>query len=185
MTHARAACLLALGAALLSGGRVQAAEGELLLAAGGAYAGARADGRWAHGGQLQVEGQYGLDDAWSVRAGLELGLHGTEADGVRPGGRARRTAVAAGVVYALDVLRVVPYAQLGLAVQNLGGAVSDARTDGGFDLALGADYLIDRRWALGLVLRAQLFPLPLGGERGHFGGTPSVLAAGLRLARGF
>jgi len=185
MTRARIACLLGLGAALLWPGPARAAEGEGLLALGAGYAAARADGRWAHGGDLQLEGQYGLDDAWSVRAGLSAGLHPVSAEGARPEGRVQRTTLAAGVVYALDVLRVVPYVHLGLAVQNLGGAVADGRTDAGFDLAVGADYLLDRRWSLGLVARGQIFLLPLAGERGAFGGTPSALGVALRLGRAF
>src|SRR4051794_14759220 len=99
MTLARAAPIAALGLALigLAPAPASAAEGEALFAVGAGFATARADGRWAPGGGLDIKGQYGLDDAWSVGAGISASWHPVDADAVRPGGRVRALAFAASV----------------------------------------------------------------------------------------
>jgi hypothetical protein len=187
MTRARASQLLLLGALPMLGAArpAAAAQDEWSLTAGAGLAVARADGRWAPGGTLVLAGQYGLDDAWSVGGGVAASLHPVDADARRPGGRVRATALAAGVAYAVDVVRVVPFLALGLAVQNLGGALHDARTDLGVELGGGADYLVDRRWSLGLALAYRVLPVHLGGDAKAFGGTPQTFSAALRIGRGF
>jgi hypothetical protein len=187
MTLARAVGTIALGTALTAAAptRVTAAEGEGWAAVGAVFATARADGRWVPGGGVTLTGQYGLTDAWSVHADFAGSWHPVDADALRPGGRVRALACSAGITYALDVLRVVPYVSAGLAVQNLGGALRDARTDLGVGLGGGADYLLDRRWSLGLELGYRILPVALAGDRDGFGGTPQAFTAGLRLARGW
>jgi hypothetical protein len=185
MTLARAAERVALGVVLMemAPASASAAEGEGLVAVGAAFATARADGRWVPGGGISMTGQYGLDDTWSVRAAFSASWHPVRAEELRPAGHIRALGFSAGVTYTLDVLRVVPFVTAGLAVQNLGGRLRDARSDLGIALGGGADYLLDRRWALGLELAYRVLPLPLAGDRGGFGGTPQAFAAGLRLGR--
>jgi hypothetical protein len=185
MTRARTTQLASLGLALtMAGARtVRAAEGEGLAAVSAGFATARADGRWAPGAGGCVAVQYGLDDSWSAGARLSGSWHPVDGAAGRPDGLVRSLGGSAGVTYALDVLRVVPFLSAELAVQNLGGAVRDARTDLGVELGGGADYLLDRRWSVGVDLAYRVLPLPLAGERGSFGGTPQTFAATLRLAR--
>jgi hypothetical protein len=183
MTRART-CGVVLGGILAAARPAAAAEDEWLVAADGGYTAARADGLWRHGGALGVQAQYGFTDAWSGGARLALGLHPVTGDAERPSGRLRATTLAAGVTYTVDVLRVVPFAGMGIALQNLAGAVRDARTDLGGEVSAGADYLLDRRWSLGLLLRYQILPLPIAGGRDVFGGTPAAFSLALRLGRG-
>ena len=185
MTLARAAGKVALGMTLTvaTPTPATAAEGEGLAAVGAAFATARADGRWAPGAGVAVAGQYGLDDAWSLRAGVSGSWHPVSADALRPGGHVRALGCSAGVTYTLDVLRVVPFVTAGVAVQDLHGALRDARTDLGVELGGGADYLLDRRWSLGLELAYRILPVAVAGDHDAFGGTPQALAAGLRVAR--
>jgi hypothetical protein len=177
--------MVALGMALMvaTPAPALAAEGEGLAAVGAAFVTARADGRWAQGAGVSATGQYGLDDTWSLRAALSGSWHPVSADALRPGGQIRALGFSAGVTYTLDVLRVVPFVTAGLAVQNLSGALRDARSDLGVALGGGADYLLDRRWSLGLELAYRILPVAIAGKRAAFGGTPQLLAAGLRLAR--
>jgi hypothetical protein len=160
--------LLPLLAAALS--RPAAAVGEderqLAGAAGGGWlAGA--------GGPLfRVEGQYGLSDVLALHGAVGASWHG--------GGDVLATAATAGVTYALDVLRVVPFFEGGLAFLDQRG-VAPARTGLGLEAGLGGEYLLDRRWALALVGRLAYLPLRLAGR----GDAPTLLALALRLGRTF
>ena len=118
-----------------------------------------------HGGVLRLEGQYGVTDGLALHATAGASWHGATA--------ARAVAVEAGVTYALDILRVVPFGEAGLCVL---GVAAGARGMG-LQVGLGGEYLIDRHWALALVVRYAYLPLRLGGGPGR----PSLLGAGLRL----
>lgn len=95
-------------AALARTPRVEALEGQLLGGArlGGAYASGPAGGL---GGQLELHGAYGLNDAFSLYAttGYQA-LGGGAAEGLRHG-----VHLSAGVAYAFDYLRVTPVISLG------------------------------------------------------------------------
>jgi hypothetical protein len=156
--------------------------GAWVLAAGAGYAQARADGRWAPGWQLSAEGLRGLTEAWALRGSLAGSWHPVDASGTAPGGRVRTLAAAVGLVYAVDVLRVVPFAEAGLAVAHASQAVRDPGTFVGLQLGGGASYLIDRRWALAGLLRAHAFGLRPGGGPGP-SSSPLVLSLLLRLER--
>jgi hypothetical protein len=176
------AALLAAGLAALP---AVAAEREWQAAGSLDAALARADGRWTAGGGFGLEGRYGLTDAFAARAELDGSWHPTSADGGRPGGTVRVGGLTAGLGWALDVLRFVPFAELGLALQALGGAVAERRVDLGLEAGAGLEYLLDRRWSLGLALRARWLPVRLAGDDGAFGGTPACLRAALRLGYAF
>ena len=95
-------------AALARAPRVEALEGQLLGGArlGGAYASGPAGGL---GGQVELHGAYGLNDAFSLYAttGYQA-LGGGAAEGLRHG-----VHLSAGVAYAFDYLRVTPVISLG------------------------------------------------------------------------
>lgn len=135
-THLAATlCLMALVGPLPA----HALDGQLLGGArlGGAYASGPAGGL---GGQLELHGAYGLNDAFSVYAttGYQA-LGGAAAEGVRHGFH-----VSAGLAYAFDYLRVTPVISLG------------AR--GNLTLAPQADWLAPAAEArLGLVWNLQRF----------------------------
>jgi hypothetical protein len=69
----------------------------------------------------------------------------------------------AGVIYKLDIVRFVPYfgALAGGYILN-GGSLLSTQVQPGAELAVGADYLISRRWAVGLAIREHFLFTDLG-----------------------
>jgi hypothetical protein len=115
---------------------------------------------WGGGGGLDVS--YGVTDALALRAtgtftgqaiGAELDDMGRT---VAPEGAALTWFAGLGLTYTIDILRVVPY--LEFAVGALGRRVptltGDPWTyDAAVQIGLGLDYLINRRVAVGLLVR--------------------------------
>ena len=103
----------------------------------------------------------GLSDSWAARLGIQSAWY--------PQGSAlpsaHITAQSAGLTFAADVLNLVPFADIGLAVADMrGGGLATTWRLGG-QLGFGADYFISRHLALSLLARADYFPLRLAG--GH------------------
>jgi hypothetical protein len=169
----RGAFVLAILSILASGlgpGRALAVgEEEWQLAVMAGYGRLFAGADQGGGALARLEGQRGLTDALAIHATLGPSQH------ARAGGALAATA---GVTYAVDVLRVVPFFEGGLAF--VAGAGRDAV---GLELGAGGEYLIDRRWAVALVARYALLPLRL---RGPSGGSPlGLLSVGVRVGRVF
>jgi hypothetical protein len=125
------------------------------------------------GGGPRLDGRRGLTDALS--AWVAVG-----AIWIAEGGDAGRlTTISTGLALAFDVVRVVPYVELGAAgFQFRQDTVN--RYGIGLVAAGGFDYLLDRRWSVGAALRAEAV------LSGHDGDTPLVLPSlGVRLARSF
>ena len=84
-----------------------------------------------------------------------------------PGGQLVTWQASAGVVYALDVVRIVPFFEANLGVLGLYRRTDPSPTDKmgkvehsinvGAALGLGADYLVTRRWAVGIAIRYHAF----------------------------
>lgn len=174
-----AAAALAVTGGLPWGKTAVALEEEQWLA-GGQLAGAlvRGPGGFDPGVGAGLEVQRGLTDLWAARAAVGL-------DAFRaPAQRWRRDLwLSLGTSAAFDVLRTVPFVDLGLvvALADLGGPEGGAARLG-LQAGLGADYLIDRDWSFGALLRVRVLPLSLAGPDL---GDGVALAASLRLARRF
>ena len=69
----------------------------------------------------------------------------------------------AGLIYKLDIVRFVPYfgALVGGYVLS-GGSLPGALPLPGGELAVGGDYLLSRRWAVGLAIREHFLFTDLG-----------------------
>ena len=69
----------------------------------------------------------------------------------------------AGVIYKLDIVQFVPYfgALAGGYVLN-GGSLPSTKVLPGGELAVGADYLLSRQWAVGLAIREHFLFTDLG-----------------------
>lgn len=137
-----------------------ASEGQWEVGAGVGYALASVpegvEGAWRSGGLLGLEAQRGLSDSWALRAGAGFSLHPAS-----DAGTARAVGGSAGVTYSVDVLRVVPFGELGAAFLTVVGP--DGRRQGlGFEGGLGATYFLSRRWTVALVGRAAYLPLAWG-----------------------
>lgn len=158
--------LLFVAVALLGASPARAAgedEWQVSLRAGAAVA--RADGRHPAGGAVGAEVERGLDDAWALRAGVLSSFHpvSEKAGTGLPGGTLVNLSGSAGLTYSLDVLRLVPWFQVGVAVMSQRGAVLDGTTRLGLEGALGTTYLIDRHWGIGAVAIYQFLPVDLSG----------------------
>jgi opacity protein-like surface antigen len=180
-----AACALALTLGLASAARPAAAVGveEWELAADARAVWVEADDRRPIGPGIGLQLQRGFTDAFAVRLALGVSRHDVGSNGEQPGGAVTAASAFAGITYAIDVLRVVPFVELGVGLLDVSGAVSERRHGLGFDLGLGAQYLVTRDWGLGATIRYQAFPVELGSASG--GDHPSVVALGLRVARLF
>jgi len=80
------------------------------------------------------------------------------------------------LVYLLDVLRVVPFLGIGVDLLYLRWGPADA-FEPAAHLLLGLDYLIDRRWIVGLDFRPFILPLEIPAR----GFAPVIVTASLRL----
>jgi hypothetical protein len=130
------------------------------------------------GAQAEVRLLRGINDSWAARLGFQTAWY--PAKGSNPA--AHVTAQSLGLTWAADVLNLVPFADVGIAVADLrGGGVTPSWRLGG-QLGIGADYLLSRHLTMSLLARADYFPLRLaGGHEAH----PTQLSLVLYLGRAF
>ena len=171
-------------AATATGARAAAGEDEWQLSARLGVATLDVDGRSPLGTLAGAEVEYGITDAWALRLSVGSGFHPVDAVAKThlPGGTARTNMALAGVTYTVDVLRLVPYLEVGIGVINFGGAVLTPGTTLDAELGIGADYLVTRHWALGGLLSYQFTPAQLFGSPMDFGGTSFYFAASARVS---
>ena len=137
------------------------------------------DGRkpWGLAGGLDVE--YGLTDAWAVRASFEASTHdvskASDMD-TRPAGTLRTDAALIGLTYTFDVLRLVPYAELqaGLAPARRRGRPPRRRC-WRCSWASGADYFVSRRFLAGLAFHYLFEPADLLSRSAEPGNEPVLV----------
>lgn len=111
----------------------------------------------AHGLLAGATFAVGLDDAVTLRLGGAYALH--------PGGGGPLH-VAAGyleALYIFDILEIVPYGGIGLGglLEAIG---AESALEATAHVVVGAEYLLDRAWSLGLDLRALLKLTELEGD---------------------
>jgi hypothetical protein len=173
-------CVLVLTSALLATGTRRAdavGEGERQLAGTLGFAITR-DGATRPGVQGAVEGALGISDSWAAHAALDSSIHpGTD---VQP--RRVFTALTLGFTYAFDVLRFVPFLDLGLTVADVRASGRDARQKLGPQAGIGVEYLLSRHWTLAGLGRVEYLGLRLAGDTEP---QPWRLVAGVRLGRVF
>ena len=148
------------------------------------------DGRSPLGFVGALELEYGFSDAWAARFMAAESAHSvdevmTPMMPTLPGGWARVTSLLGGVTYTFDVLRMVPYAQLGIGFVRFDGAVKTTRTELAGELGLGADYWLTRRWAIGGVLQYLFAPVDLFEHLGELGQSPFAFSLTVRASRLF
>ena len=130
------------------------------------------------GAQAEVRLLRGLSDSWAARLGLQTAWY--PADGAMPSSHI--TVQAIGLTWAADVLRLVPFADLGIVVADIRGGGAVARQCLGGQLGVGADYLVSRHFTMSLLARVDYFALRLAG--GH-DTRPTQLTLALDLGRAF
>jgi hypothetical protein len=177
----RAACPLLLLAALAQ--RAAADEKEFLLAVQPGFSLIHVGDQTAWGGGAGVDFAYGVTDALAVRAtgaftGQAIGEAKMNDQVTAPSGTVLSYFAGVGVTYTIDVLRVVPY--IDFAVGALGTRRPTLQGDAwghdfGIEIGLGLDYLVNRRFAVGVVVRYHAFLTAIAD-------LPVYLYAGPRLA---
>lgn len=169
----RALAVLGLALAAAAPSPAQAYEDQATLFVDLGYAAALDADVPTHGIVGGLGGSWGINDAWTIRgrvawAGhprdLQMGIAGVE------------------VFYVLDILELVPFAGLGvdglLTLTDDGAGTTTLGGSFAVHAVVGLDWLINRRFILGLDVRPHLVPLGFGDDA-----LPSfVVSAGLRLS---
>lgn len=145
--------------ALLWPSLADAAEGEKVLSlvpAYGAWSVTQGEGMShesieVQGGQLGVDFERGLSDTLWLRGSAFGGAYDA------PEGLAWAAGVTVGITYAIDVLRYVPYANLGAGAMVIGGDGVDTAVKPVIELGIGVDVLESRTFSWGLVARFDAF----------------------------
>jgi len=100
---------------------------------------------------LVVDYQIGLSDSFAFRAAAGGSAHAVS------GERAFAATGTAGITYAIDVFRYVPYVGAGLGVAVVGGGPVDRELKGYLELGVGVDVLQGRSWSWGIDARLSSF----------------------------
>jgi opacity protein-like surface antigen len=154
-----------------------AGAGETQVSASLGFALAGADDGARPGMQAGVEATLGFSDAWAGRIEVSSSWQ------PEPASSSPRqvTALSLGTVYSLDVVRWVPFLDLGFSLADLrGDGASSQRL--GPQVGLGAEYLLSRRWTLTALASFDYFVLRI---RGPGGAHPWLACAALRIGRVF
>ena len=151
-----------------------AGAGETQVAPSLGFALAGGDDSGHPGMQAGVESTFGFSDAWAGRMAVASSWH--------PSGSPRHvTALSLGAVLSLDVVRLVPFLNLGFSLADLrGDGASSQRL--GPQVGLGVEYLLSPRWTLAALASFDYFVLRL---RGPGGVHPWWACAALRVGRVF
>ena len=138
---------------------------------------------WGLAGALDVE--YGFHEAFAARASVGIVSRPVEAvkNGPPAGTLQARTALV-GLTYSFDVLRLVPYMEVGVGLLQWSGPGAPA-TSFGTELGLGADYLVSTRWSLGGSAQYIFSPSDLFRNAMQFGQRPLAFSLTFRVSRTF
>lgn len=134
-------------------------------------------GSTGFGPAIEASGSHGLTDLWAVHVSLGFQSCRFAAGEGRAIDWKTGFSGFVGLRIAYDVLRVVPFAQLGVGVAGIDEGGPTAGTWLGPEGVLGAEYLIDRHWSLAPAARIRVMPVRLSGpdeSRVLFGADVSV-----------
>jgi hypothetical protein len=137
---------------------------------------------WGPVGGLDVE--YGLTDAWAIRGSLEGSTHSVSADkasGIAAGAE-HTDAALVGITYTVDVLRLVPYAELQFGVAQISGPLAPPITMLASELGLGGDYYATRQLRVGLSFQYLYRPQDLFQNPEGLGNAPFMFSMTARLS---
>jgi hypothetical protein len=155
----------ALSAAMGAAPEARAGEREWVVSPTVGYHVVQAEGTARHGGGVGLDVEYGLTDSWALRGSGHYAGHAFSLDG----GYLQMGGLGFGALYTFDVLRVVPYASATVGASVIGGAGVSLRYTAEIRLGVGADYLVQRDFSVGLELRytllvpdIQRFPYAIG-----------------------
>jgi hypothetical protein len=163
-----------LGLMTVSGTAWALDEGQWQLGVAPALAAGFDDHGASPGGGGRIDGRYAITDALSAcAAGGSLWWSSPQHHTTRV------SSASVGVLLAFDVLRTIPFVSLAMAAAHVGSGTGSGAALGG-ELSAGAEYLLDPKWSVGLVVGGQWFPVRLGAQT-----REGAVTLGLRLARTF
>jgi len=180
------AFVAALAVALAAPPARAAGENEWQLSARTGAGTVTVDQRTTWGLAAALDLEYGLTDTWALRATIATSLHSVDAAGpmdTRPAGKIETTTALAGLTYTIDVLRLVPYADLQVGAFKVSGAVQGPRVAFVSALGIGADYFLTRKWTAGLHFQYLFAPVDLITGAFDLGGSsPYAFSVTLRVS---
>jgi hypothetical protein len=138
------------------------------------------DDPWGVAGGVDVE--YGLTDAWALRGSLEgstKSLSANKQAGTAAGSE-RTDAALVGITYTIDVLRLVPYADLLFGVAQISGPLAPPVTMLASELGIGGDYYVTRRVRAGLSFQYLYRPQDLLQNPQGLGNSPFTFSVTAR-----
>ena len=169
-----------------AGGAARAAgERDWQVSARAGMATVNVDNRKPWGPAIGLDLEYGLTDAWAVRASLEASAHDVSKSGpydARPVGTVYTDAALLGLTYTFDVLRLVPYAELQAGLLQVRGAVTTPQSLLAMQLGVGADYFLKPRFLIGLAFHYLFQPADLLSDPLNLGTNPFSFTATGRLS---
>jgi hypothetical protein len=181
-----ATVLLALVVSMAAAGAARAAgERDWQLSARAGVGTVNVDGRKPWGTAAAVDLEYGLTDAWALRASLEVSAHDvakSSDNDTRPVGTVYTDAAMVGLTYTFDVLRLVPYAELQAGLLQVRGAVTTPQSLLAMELGAGADYFLKPRFLIGLAFNYLFQPADLLSDPLNLGTNPFSFTATGRLS---
>ena len=136
---------------------------------------------WGVAGGVDVE--YGLTDAWALRGSLEgstKSLSANKQAGTAAGSE-RTDAALVGIAYTIDVLRLVPYADLLFGVAQISGPLAAPVTMFASELGVGGDYYLTRQLRAGLSFQYLYRPQDLLQNPQGLGNSPFTFSATARF----
>jgi Outer membrane protein beta-barrel domain len=157
-------------------------EDDWQLSARAGVASVAVDGRDPLGVRVGLDGQYGLSDAWGLRLTGTFSRLDISEDKMAalPGGAIWSYSAMASIVYAMDVLRLLPTFEVGLAMLGLNGAVKTPHRAIGMQAALGADYLLGPRLSIGGIAEYIFAPFDLVSNALTGNAVPQAFAFSVR-----
>ncbi|RLB49896.1 MAG: hypothetical protein DRJ42_20080 [Deltaproteobacteria bacterium] len=167
-------CLLTLGASYsaVPAPRAAAYEGQATLGveAGYGVVAITDTDLPQHGALVGLEFGIGLGDQFALRAHADYAIH--------PGDDPMHVGLfGIEALYLIDIVRVVPY--FGLGIDGiLTGYQGSAGLELGFHVTVGAEYLLNRSWLIGLDIRPHFLPITLAEGRVE----PVYIATTLRVS---
>jgi len=179
------AVLFAFAVSMSLGRAAAAGESEWQVALRAGAGTVNIDGRkpWGIAGGLDVE--YGITDAWAVRASVDASSHSVSKEGEmdeRPAGSVQTRAALIGLTYTFDVLRLVPYANLQAGLIQFAGGVLTPQSLFAMRLGVGADYFVTRHFTAGLCFQYLFTPEDLLSDPLNLGTNPFAFTVTARAS---
>jgi hypothetical protein len=170
---------------LLARGANAAGEREFQVALRAGTGTVSIDGRKPWGWAAGLDLEYGLTDAWALRASFQASLHDVSKSNMadtRPAGTIYTDAALVGLTYTFDVLRLVPYAELQAGFAQVTGAVVTPQALLAMELGVGADYFIRRTVTAGVSFHYLFEPADLLSDPLNLGTNPFAFTATARVS---